>query len=213
MRERSGPLRGRTGLWVVTALISACTYAPPEQRATLEQVVRVGDSDRALVLVRHDTYRRPTGLAAFPDGGRWRFEARSTTQYLVEARSREVRMLARQDAPQEVWESFDAHVVGVQGDTAAWIRLTGCSRGGECHPALQRSLVHRLSLSGGATPVEAVPPGVTLPPQRAGRRPDEADYVRFSTRGDTVFARFAEGAELEPLVRLEPDGSLVPLGR
>ena len=194
-------------------VVAACTYGPPEERATVEQVVRIGDSDRALVLVRHDVVRQPTGLSAFPDGGRWRFDARASIQYLVEARTRGIRMLARQDAPLPLWESFDVHVVGVEGDTVAWLRLTGCPRGGECHGDLQRSLAYRLSLSGGAMPVEAVPPDARLPPQRLGRRIDEADYVRFTTRGDTVAARFTEGEEPEPLVRVEPDGSLVRISR
>ncbi len=206
-------MRGRIrGAGLAVLLLAACTYGPPEDRASVEQVVRLGDTDRALVVVRHDTYRRPSGLAAFPDGGRWRFLARSSTQYLVEARSREIRLLARQDAPDEVWESFDAHVVGVT-DTLAWLRLTGCPRGGECHPDLQRSVARRLSLSGGATPAEAVPADATLPPQRDGRRVDEMDYVRFTTRQDTVMARFTEGGDPEPLFRVEPDGALVPISR
>jgi hypothetical protein len=208
-------LRGwaRGGAAFAVLFLAACGYGPPEPRATVEQVVRLGDSGRAVVLVRHDIVRRPTGLGAFPDGGRWRFDARASLEYLVEARSREIRLLARQDAGYEVWQSFAAHLVGVEADTVAWLRVTGCPRGGECHPDLQRSLAYRLSLTGGATPVEAVPPDATLPAQRLGRRVDEIDYVRFTTRGDTVAARFTEGGEWEALFRLAPDGNLVPIAR
>ena len=54
---------------VLAACSTACTYAPTEERAHAKQIVRLGDSYRAAVVVRRDAFRRPTGLAAFPDGG------------------------------------------------------------------------------------------------------------------------------------------------
>jgi hypothetical protein len=42
----------------------------------VEQIVRLGESFRAVVVVRRDTFRRPTGVGRFPDGGKWKYTAR-----------------------------------------------------------------------------------------------------------------------------------------
>ena len=190
-----------------------CTYGPEERAATVEQVVRIDDSYLAIVVVRHDTFRRPTGLAAFPDGGAVQYLRRGAAQYLVDARGRSLRPLARQDAPDEVWVSFQAWIAGMVGDSVAYLRLTGCPRGGECYPGLDESIVYRLPLNGSTTRVPAVPPDASLPGGMAARRPGERSFVRFGTRRDTVAARFEEDGPLEPLFVAGPDGSLRVLGR
>ncbi len=193
--------------------VGGCTYGTPETVVTVEQVVRLGDSYRALVLVRLDTYERPTGLNTFPDGGRWRYVARGATQHLIDAASGEVTALARQSAPDEVWESFGARIAGIEGDSVAYVRLTGCPRGGECHPTLSRSLAYRLTTRGDFTPVEIVPAGAGLPGEMLARRPGEESYVRFSPQEDAVTARFEEDGSPLALFVAGPDGALHPVGR
>lgn len=192
----------------IAAAAYACTYGFPENRADVVQIVRLGDSYRALAIVRHDAYRRPTGLSAFPDGGTWRYLERDAVEYLLDADARTLRMLARQEAPNSLWESFDVHVVGLEGDSAAYLALTGCRRDGECYPALQGRELVRLSTGGDVEAVNARPADATLPGTMAARRPGEVNYVRFGFVGDTVTARFDEAGPVEALFRLPPDGSL-----
>lgn len=59
--------------FLVALAPSACTYGPEERSATVSQVVRLGDSYRAIVVARYASFQRPTGLRAFPDGGKWRY--------------------------------------------------------------------------------------------------------------------------------------------
>lgn len=202
----------RSLLSVVVALAGACTYGPVEHSASVTQVVRLGDTHRAIIVLRLDTFRRPTRLSAFPDGGKWRYSARGSAQYLVDALGRDVALLAEQDAPSDVWESFDSRIVGLEGDSVGYLRLTGCPKGGECHPALQHSRVYRLSVRGNLGAVDSVPDGAGLPGQMAARRPNEQNYVRFGTIGDTVTGRFEEGGEGRPLFWVRSDGSLQVVG-
>lgn len=196
-------------LLLLTILVVGCTYGPPEERVVVEQVVRLGDSFEALVIVRYDTFRRPTGLSAFPDGGKARFIERGAATHWVDASDEETRLLLRTEATDEVWESHGAGIAGLEGDTVAYLQLTGCPRGGECYPGLDRSAVFRLSLDGDATPLDSVPAGTGLPGTMGARRPGEVSYVRFGTRADTVTARFEEGGEARALFVAKADGSLV----
>lgn len=196
----------------LVALISGCTYGPVEERAVIAQVLRLGDSFQAIAVVQHDVFRRPTGLSAFPDGGRWRYLERRGIEYLIQGDTREIRELASQDAPDALWESFAAHVAGLDGDTVAYLRLTGCPRGGECYPGLQQQRVLRLSTSGVVRSMPDVPAGVDLPGVMVARRPGELNYVRFGIAGDTITARFDESASAERLFRVEANGSVAVIG-
>lgn len=198
-----------TGSLITSAVLAAaCTYGPEEHTASVTQILRLGDTFRAIVVVRHDTFRRPTGLSAFPDGGRWRYSERGSAQYLVDARGRHVALLSEQEASTEVWESFGTRIAGLQDDSVAYLRLSGCPKGGECHPALQRSTTYRLTVHGELSRVDSIPADAGLPGQMAARRAGEQSYVRFVTMGDTVAARFEEGGEPEPLFLVRSDGSL-----
>jgi len=206
-------MRASTLFVALVAAAAGCTYGPEEQVASVSQIVRLGDSFHALVVVQHDTYRRPAGLNTFPDGGRWKYVQRGAAQYLIDARALEVVPLARQPAPENVWESFSAWIVGLDGDSVAYLRLTGCPRGGQCYPLLQESVAYRLSARGELRPIESVPPSTGLPGQMAARRPGEQNYVRFSTQRDTVMARFVEDGLAEALFVARTDGTLSPVER
>ncbi len=198
--------------FVGALLATACTYGPEEPRADVIQILPVGDSYRALVTIRHDVVRRPTGVNTFPDGGRWRYTARRWVVYLIDAERFDVTRLAGEPADDAVWESFEARLAGLEGDTVTWVRVTGCPKDGECYPPLRRVAVYRLSLSGQLERVAAVPAHVRLPGQMAARRPGERNYVRYGTERDTITARFEEGGPLRPLFTMGSDGSLAPVG-
>jgi hypothetical protein len=204
------PWRGFLALAVVLA--SGCTYAPEEERAVIGQVVRLGDSYRAVVVVQHDRFRQPTGLSAFPDGGKWKFLERDATQYVIHARDRKASVLAHQVAPDSLWESFSVRLGALEGDTIAYLVMTGCPRNGECHPKLQRTLTLRLSLGGEVEAVDGIPPAAGLPGVMLARRQGEEHYMRLRVDGDILSARFDEDGGYEPIFRLLEDGALVSTG-
>ena len=57
-----------------------------------------------------------------------------------------------------------------------------------------------------------VPGGASLPGTMLARREGEEHYVRFSTDGNIVTARFEDDAPFEPLLVVREDGSLVTIG-
>ena len=201
-----------TGVGILLALLTACTYGPEELSARAHQVVRLGDSYRALVVTRSDTVRHPTGLSTFPDGGKWRYTARRAEIYEIDAEARMVRRLGTLPAPDDLWESFDAWIVGLESDAVVYVQTTGCPKGGECYPGLKQTRAYRISVRAGTLEaLDRVPPDARLPASMSARAPGEVHYVRFGTARDTVTARFRDDAEAERLFAVGEDGSLAPL--
>jgi hypothetical protein len=180
-------------------LAIGCTYGPIEERATVDQIVRLGDSYQAIAVIKHVVFQRPTGLSAFPDGGRWRLHEQRAREFLLDAEACSALPLASQEAPDSLWQSFDAHIVGVEGDSAVYVKLTGCPRNEECYAATRQALV-RLSRAGSVRSVERVPPAAVLPGVMLARAPGEERYVRFGTSGldwtrnlSAAWPRFPDG--------------------
>lgn len=190
-------------------LLGACTYGPEEERRTVEQVLRLGDGYEAVVVVRLDRFRPPTGLTAFPDGGKTKMLERRARLYVVDAVDRTVRVLAELSAPDDVWEAYDVHIRALAGDSVAYVASTGCPKGGECHPALGRThLLRVVTATGEATHVERVPAGAGLPGIMVARAPGEDRYVRWSREGATVTVLLEEGGQRQPVFEVRADGSL-----
>lgn len=200
-------------LFLAGPLAASCTYGPEEERIVIEQIVRIEDSYQALVTVLYERFQRPTGLSAFPDGGKSRVQARRARLYLVDASRGRVSALVVQAAPDSVWESFRAGVVGLETDSVAYFRSIGCLRGGECYPELQNTQTLRVTLQGSVRRVSQAPASASLPGVMLGRRPGEERFVRFSSEGNVVTARFDEGGPFEPLFEVQEDGTLVAIAR
>lgn len=197
---------------LVYLLVTACTYGPEEERATISQIVRVGDSYRALIVIQYERFQQATGLTAFPDGGKARVLERRARVYLIDASQFSASMLTEQAAPDSLWESFSMSVRGLVEDTVSYLYLTGCPRRGECHPELRNSANLRLSMDGNVEVVAEIPGDARLPGVMLARREGEQHYVRFSTSGNTVTARFEEDATFEARWEVASDGSLLPIG-
>lgn len=198
----------------VVLAVASCSWGPVEEEARITHLVRLGDSYRAVLLIRHEVFQRPTGsLNTFPNGGTLRFLERRASQFLLDAREGTAVPLESREAPDSLWESFAAYVGGVEGDSAVYIRLTGCPRGGECHDALQKTALFRLTVAGRVSPARRVPSDAPLPGSMIARAPGERNYVRFGTWGDTVTARFEEGAPYRPLFVVHPGGSVTAYSR
>lgn len=196
----------------VLLLVTCCTYGPEEERVSLGQIVGVGDSYQALIVTQYERFRPPTGLAAFPDGGKSRVVERRARLYLVDASKRSVSLLTEQAAPDSLWESFSLSVRGLMGDTVSYLHLSGCPKNGECYPGLRRSLNLRVTRAGQVEAVAEIPAAARLPGVMLARREGEEHYVRFSSDGNIVTARFEEGGSYEPLLEVGVDGSLAAIG-
>jgi hypothetical protein len=66
----------------------------------------------------------------------------------------------------------------------------------------------RLSMHGDLRSVASKPAGASLPGVMLARRPGEQHYVRFSTDGAFVTARFEDDGPYQRLFRLQDDGLL-----
>jgi hypothetical protein len=202
------------GTLLLVLVVTSCTYGPVEEEARISHLIRLGDSYRAVVVLQHEVFQRPTGtLNTFPNGGTLRFLERSVSQVLIDGSERTAVVLASQQAPDSLWEAFNAYVAGVEGDSAAYLRLIGCPRGGECHDVLQKTELLRLTVAGRVSQVRRVPPEAPLPGSMASRAPGEQRYVRFSTSGDTIRARLEDGGPDEPMFLVGPDGRVTPIDR
>jgi hypothetical protein len=199
-------------LGLVVLLAAGCTHGPEEQRVVVGQIVRVGESDQALVTIQYERFQRPTGLNAFPDGGKARVYERIARLFLVNAVERTYATLMVQAAPDSLWESFNAGVGGVEADSVFFLHMTGCLRGGECYPQLQNALTLRISMNGTVRTVRGVPATARLPGVMLARRPGEERYVRFSTNGNVLTARFVEDGPFKPIFEVLDDGSLASIG-
>lgn len=205
------PMRFTLFFFTVIATTS-CTYGPMEENAEVVHVTRLGDSYQAVAIVQHSRFQRPTGLSTFPDGGKIRFLERRASQFLLDSRMGNALRLASQEAPDSLWESFAAYVAGVEGDSATYVRLTGCPRGGECHPDIQKEAIFRLTVSGHVRGVRRVPSNAALPGTSLSRGPGEKNYVRFSTSGDTITVRFEEDGSYRPMFLVRADGTVTTIG-
>lgn len=71
----------RCALLFFAMFASSCTYGPEEHAVKLEQIVRLGDSFDAIVVIRYDGYRRPGASPPFRtvvNGSIWSEDPRST---------------------------------------------------------------------------------------------------------------------------------------
>jgi len=198
-------------IYCALLMATACSYGPEEERVVLGQIIGVGDSYQALIATHYERFRSPTGLAAFPDGGKSRVLERRARLYLVNASARTASLLTEQVPPDSLWESFSLSIRGLVEDTLSYVTLTGCPRNGGCYPELRKSLTLRVSMSGEVQRVEDVPTNARLPGVMLARREGEEHYVRFGSDGRTITARFEEDAVYEPLLRVGADGSLTPI--
>ena len=56
-------------LALAAVLMTGCTYGPPEDHVTVQNVSLKPDATILAVIVKYERYQEATGLAAFPDGG------------------------------------------------------------------------------------------------------------------------------------------------
>ena len=193
-------------------LLSACTYGPEEDDARIEQVLRLGDSTEGVAVVWHQVFRPPTGISTFPDGGRPKILGQRAMLFRLDVSTRTATRILTQEAPDEHGQAFDLRVVGLTSPDTLYLSLTGTSpvEGHDLGAPARRSFV-RMAPDGILEPVDAVPDDASLPGRMMARAPGEKNYVRFSTRRDTIVVKTEDDGPYRAMFLMNSKGVLQPL--
>lgn len=166
------------------------------------------DSYRFAVALTHVRYRVPTGIAAFPDGGRHRVLEVEGRVFLLDGASTSVTELVRMEAPERMRHNFSIFVDGWSSGRVVFT-ITGCAEE-QCRAGYVRehfavssdTPMHRL---------DAIPSNVVRQPVMGARAPGETTYMRVSTRSDTIVVRITDDGPYRPMYRIDPVGRITPL--
>lgn len=189
----------------------ACTYGPAQRRTQIDGALVRPESRTFAATVRSEIRRDPTGLSAFPDGGRAKLSDQSVTIYLADADAQTVRRVAQLPAPTAVQTSFATTMLGWKG-TTLYLVLTGCP-GSECYGTLTRRLTYRVDENGAVAPVDSVPPDLEHPPGSIARALGERVYTRVSSMPDSIKVVTDDGGPWLVRFVLDRNGELVPFRR
>ena len=127
----------RTDALVLAALLAGCGgYAAPEHHVSTSRVtvLRPDDSVTAYALRDHRA-RRPTGIRAFPDGGRARVVSDTARFYLCFDAGRGFVELASLPRPTHTSSGDAPWILGLRGDTV-FVRLFRAERNASTIPQL-----------------------------------------------------------------------------
>jgi hypothetical protein len=129
LKRYDGPVMKFTlgvGLVAIASLVASCTYGPAKGQAMITNVaVRPGTRQFA-VAVRVHVFRPPTGLSAFPDGGKPKTFEEYGLFYLCDAERRTARLLGRVDRPGELIANAEPWIAGWDEETLV-VRFSGQS--------------------------------------------------------------------------------------
>lgn len=165
-----------------------------------------------VLVVHHEIFRPPTGLSAFPDGGRSRTTLHELVVYGADAATGKLELWQRGRLDDDLWTAFDMTIVGAAPDTV-YAALSGCHADvDECWgPGRERKLI-RFTSDGQRAAVESVPPRHRTEGQTAAPEESEGMYLRVSPiQRDIIAVRLAYGSTAVPLFVIRPTGELAPI--
>jgi len=210
-------LRAKTAIAAAALLaLAACTYAEPKGMLDLDSAYG-NDGSRAAVAVHRYLLHRPTGIAAFPDGGVAKITDQVVDVYVVDLASRKLLYAHAIDPPgKRSMVALDAWLLGWQGDDA-YVRLTGCPAGfwtryKGCHGDLRKTYVYKVSRDGAELAGEPLPElrrhrkldkivGPEIPDsERNHLSTDDGVWVRRGATGPRALVLRLDGQRLEPVV-------------
>jgi hypothetical protein len=198
-------------LLALALLTTACTYGPAQRRIWIDGALVRPETRIFAAIVRSEVRRDPTGLAAFPDGGRAKISDQSVAVYLADADAQTVRRIAQLPAPTGVRTSLGATMLGWQGATL-YLVLTGCA-GSECYGNLTRRLAYRVNENGTAERADTIPANLEHQPGSVARGPGERVYTRVTHTRDSISVATQDGGPWPARFALDRNGELVPLPR
>lgn len=179
--------------------LAACTYGPAETRRTIQNVALKPDGTRVAVLVKIESYRPATGLAAFPDGGVPKMLRQEGHLYVVDLVAPAVERRIRVPAPRQHRNSFNPWLIGWDGDSV-YIGITGCAGepGDECWGHVVTRTILELEDGGDLVPVSDAP---LL--RLANRAEGSNGYVEVHKEADGVSLATRKGGDRRPLLEFE----------
>lgn len=140
---------------------AACTYAPPEPIVRVANHVTRSGTDSVAIAVLAATQRRPTGLAAFPDGGAPRVEREQGIFYLcvlggaaVATTPPLLRRVAVVPRPDSLRSGFTPWVTGWDGPERLVVSVRGYAAT-ESRPEAQRTIWMGITLDGAISALSA----------------------------------------------------------
>lgn len=196
-----------TAIVVALLALASCTYGEQTRLFDLDNLVS-GDESKAAILAEHAVLHRPTGLAAFPDGGSPKRTDHTLDVYVVDLASRKILYRHAIPLPRE-WSksSLSAWLLGWKDDDV-YVKLTGCISNFRtwykgCGMQQRATHVYRVSRRG-AEPAE--PPSTRLVRQKnfGGPRPDAPSGMRsyLTSNDDGVWIKHGMRGKREPLLRV-----------
>jgi len=189
------------------ALISSCTYGPPEERAYIENVAVRPESHQFAVAVSHVRSRPATGINAFPNGGIPQYLEQTALVYLVDVSTDVNLEIARIPAPEQLKTSFSAHLTGWKGERL-YIQLSGCP-GVECYGDLLQFHHYELRAETAPLRIESRPKGIDRPPGKLSRSSGEEVYMRVSAGSKVISVRTEDSESFLDHYMIEDSGELV----
>lgn len=134
-------------LIVAMLFLTGCTYGPVEERVRIENGRISEDSSALLVAVTKCSYREPTGISRFPDGGTWRIVSQEVRLFRCDLKTGLVSFVGSHPAPESVWTSFESRVWSVAAE-GTYVLLTGCAKGSECYGPQNRREIYLFDQQG-----------------------------------------------------------------
>lgn len=146
LRQRDA---GFSALCASAVLLLSCTYANPEPVVRVTHHVRRPGTDSIVLAVYATLFRQPTGLAAFPDGGRPRLTDERAIFYLcvLHEESATARRLAVIAKPDSIRSGFTPWVSSWDGTTGVFASVRGYTTV-ESVPNAFRTIWFRVQLTG-----------------------------------------------------------------
>ena len=177
----------------------ACTYGPAETHQRVQNAALNADGTRVAVMVKIESYRPATGLAAFPDGGVPKMLLQEAHLYVVDVVSPAVEQRIPVTAPRQHRNSFNPWLIGWDGDSV-YMQIPGCAGepGDECWGPLVTRTVLRLQPGGDLAPTSDVP-RLRL----ASRAEGPNGYIEVHKEGYGVSVATRQGGSRVPLLEFE----------
>ncbi|HZW19265.1 MAG TPA: hypothetical protein VFF71_10715 [Luteimonas sp.] len=204
-------------LMAALLVLASCTYGEQTRVLTFKYAIADDDSKVAILAMRY-VLHRPTGIAAFPDGGSPKVTDQAVEVYVVDPVSRKILYRHAVGPPGERgMVGLTAWLSGWQAD-AVYVKLTGCEPGfltsyRGCGDERRRTLAYRVS-GDAVEPVawpapaprpntrfgRAVAPGASSKPRAYLVSDDEGVWIRHGMQGPREPLLAIRGQALEEIV-------------